>query len=130
MGVRIDKIVMSSLFEAFKRYDSPTLSMVLSGSIPVGGKAFEGRVSFDRTGSIADIYVKKQGTTYKRSVNSFWKIQDFVGSADVEASIALTYTPTEIVATIYVTNFGGSPFSLTSQTYNLEFKIFDAPITS
>ncbi len=130
MGVRLDKVVMSSLFEAFRRYLSPTASIVLSGSIPVGGKAFVGRVPYTRTGSIADIYISKSGSGVKRSINSFWKLLDFVGSADVEASIAVQYTATEIIATIYVTNFGGAPFSLTSQTYNLQFKIFDAPITS
>ena len=40
MGVKLDKVIMSSLFESFKNYESPSTPITISGSIPVGGKDF------------------------------------------------------------------------------------------
>lgn len=131
-GVRLDRVLMTSLFEAFKNYSIPvkTQTITLSGSIPVGGKGWEVRFSYDRAGTIADIYLSKQGSNQKRSINSFWKLLDFVGTSDVQASIYAQYTSTEIIVSIYVTNFGASPYTITTQAYDIEIEAFDGPFLS
>lgn len=131
-GVRLDQVIQTSLFEALRNYEIPkdTDSIVLSGTIPPGGKDFEVRFPYDRTGTLADIYISKAGSGRKRSINSFFKLLDFVGTVDVEASIYAQYTPTEILINIYVTNFDVSNYSLSSQTYNIQIEAFDAPFVS
>lgn len=129
MGVKLDKVIMSSLFESFKNYESPSTSITISGSIPVGGKDFESLLEFDRDGTIADIYIHKQGSDSKKSFNQNWRILDFTGTSDVQATCYAQYTDdNKILFTISVTNFGASPYAVTTQTYDFDVELFDAPI--
>ena len=78
--VRLDRVLMCSLFESFKNYraDDPLLefSITTSGSIPPGGKNFEHTVSFERTGTISDIYYKLSTANYKRPLNILGRAVD------------------------------------------------------
>jgi len=128
MGIKIDKVIMTSEFQAFRNYDDPeTFSITISGSIPAGGKAFEHEIPYDRSGTIADIYYKKNGNTYKRSVNSLPRVTEYLGGTT--ATVYANYTPTSIIVGIYVTN-PGSSYTPSSETYDFELKKFDGPITA
>lgn len=128
MGIKIDKVIMTSEFQAFRNYDDPSqFSITISGSIPAGGKAFEHEVPYDRTGTIADVYFKKNGNSYKRSVNTLPRLTEYAGSTS--AYVYANYTPTSIIVGIFVTN-PGSAYTPSSETYDFELKKFDGPITA
>lgn len=131
MAVRLDKVLMSSLHESFKNYQTTVSPIVVSGSIPTIGKTFFVEIPYTRAGSIADIYVHKQGTNYKRSVNYAWRLDEFVGVPfDVDAGIYVLYSPGIIRVEIFVSNSTGAPYGVTTQTFDIEAVIFDAPLPS
>lgn len=127
MAVRLDRVLMSSLHESFKNYDSQTTSITISGSIPTNGKAFSSTLSFDRTGTIADVYYRKQGRSFKRPVSNLRRIPEYTGSTNAEVDIR--YTATSITIEIFVVNFG-APYTAPTETYDFEIKLFDAPIVN
>lgn len=127
MAVRLDKVLMSSLHESFKNYDTQTVSITISGSIPTNGKGFSQTLSFARTGTIADIYYRKQGGSFKRPVSNLRRVPEYTGATNAEISVR--YTATSITIEIFVINFG-SPYTAPTETYDFEVKLFDAPISS
>ena len=125
--VRLDRVLMSSLHESFKEYDVQTTSITISGTIPNGGRSFSQTLSFARTGTIADIYYRKQGGTFKRPVSNLRRIPEYTGATNAEISVR--YTDTSITIEIFVVNFGSS-YTAPTETYDFEVKLFDAPITN
>lgn len=127
MSVRLDRVLMSSLHESFKNYSSVSTSITISGSIPTNGKTFSQTLSFARTGTIGDIYYRKNGGSFKRPTNNLRRIPEYTGSTNAELSIR--YSATSITIEIFVVNFG-SPYTAPTETYDFEIKLFDAPIIS
>ena len=130
--VRLDRVLMCSLFESFKNYraDDPLLefSITTSGSIPPGGKNFEHTVSFERTGTISDIYYKLSTANYKRPLNILGRAVD-TASGEIISPYVI-YSSSSVTVGLSVQNFGGSPYTLLSETWDFEIKLFDAPIVN
>ena len=129
MGVRIDRILMSSLHESFKNYKSETKQIVISGAVPPGGKDFGTSFSYSRAGTIADIYISKVGTNSKRLASYGFRVYEFI-DADLVANIYLQYTPSTILVNIYVANPDVISHTPTTQTFDIQAVIFDAPIAN
>jgi len=80
------------------------------------------------SGTISDIYYKKSSLAYKRSINTLGRTID-TASGEIISPYVL-YSPSSITIGLSVQNFGGSPYTILSETWDFEIKLFDAPITS
>ncbi len=129
MSVRLDKVLMSSLHESFKNYQSETRTITVSGSIPDLGADFSTTFTYDRVGTIADIYVSKQGSGSKRMANYAWRLPEFT-HADLVGTIYVLYGSSSITVNISIVNGTGGPLTPTTQTFDIQAVVFDAPITS
>lgn len=132
MAVRLDKVLMSSLHESFKNYQTTKTSITVSGSIPGSfvGKDFTLDIPYTRAGSIADFYVSKQGSDAKRSISYTWRLPEFISSnPDIEGAIYLFYSPGNIRVNISISNSGATD-TITTQTFDIEAVIFDAPLST
>ena len=131
MAIRLDRVLMSSLHESFKNYSTVKETIEVSGSIPGAfvGKDFYIDIPYDRQGTIADIYVSKQGSGRKRLATYAWELPEFVGTVDIAGAIYVNYFPTFIRVNISISN-GGATASVTTQNFDIEAVIFDAPISN
>lgn len=125
--IKPDKILMTSAFESFKNYENNTQQIVVSGSVPNVGKDFFVDIPYDRPGTIADIYVNKVGTSTKRSASYAAYLGEFV-DATLVGYIYVTYAPTYIRVNISIANGSGGSVTPTTQTFNIQAVIFDAPV--
>lgn len=125
--MKLDNILMSSKHESFKNYMSADVSITVSGSIPNGGKDFVIDIPFSRTGTIVDVYVSKEGSSTKRLVNYSSTLGEFV-DVYLTAGIYLMYSAGNIRVTVGVNNTTGSAKTPSTQTFNLQAVIFDAPV--
>lgn len=131
MPVRLDDVLMSSLHESFKNYDSPKYTITVSGTIPPTGRDFFVDIPYSRVGSMADLYVSKQGSNSKRSVNYAWRLPEYVsGDPDIEGAIYAYYSPGFIRVNISISSFKVIDFTTPTQTFDIEAVIFDAPIAN
>lgn len=129
MGVRLDDVLMSSLHESFKNYKTFTGSIVVSGSIPTTGKDFSLDIPYDRPGSIADIYLSKQGSNLKRAVSASYELSEFT-DPNLQGNIYVLYSPGMITVNISIANLDVVAHTPTTQTFNISAEIFDAPIAN
>ena len=125
--IRPDKILMTSAFESFKNYENTTQQIVVSGSVPDAGKDFFVDIPTSRAGTIADVYVNKVGTSTKRSVSYSSFLGEFVDGTLV-GYIYLLYNPSYIRVNISIANGSGGPITPSTQTFNIQAVIFDAPV--
>lgn len=131
MAVRIDKVLMSSLHESFKNYQTTETTITVSGTIPAAGADFYVDIPFTRTGSISDIYVSLQNSGSKRLANYTWRLPEYVsGDPDIEGTIYVLYSPGNIRVNISIVNFKGVPFASPTRVFEIQAVIFDAPIVS
>ncbi len=125
--IKPDQVLMTSQFESFKNYSNTTSQIVVSGSIPDAGKDFSVDIPTTRAGTIADVYVNKVGTSTKRSVNYAAYLGEFT-DATLVGYIYLLYSPSYIRVNISIANGSGGPLTPTTQTFNIQAVIFDAPV--
>lgn len=127
MAVRLDKVLMSSLHESFKNYDEVNTSITVSGSIPDAGADFYVDIPTTRIGTIADVYIHKEGSSTKRLVGYASRLAEFTHGTLV-GYIYLLYNPSYIRVNISIANGSGSPLTPTTQIFNIQAVIFDAPV--
>ena len=125
--IKPDKILMTSAFESFKNYENTTQQQVLSESIPRVGKDILSNIPTTREGTIADVYVNKVGSSTKRLVSYAAFLGEFV-DATLVGYIYLLYNPTYIRVNISIANGSGGPITPSTQTFNIQAVIFDAPV--
>jgi len=129
MAVHIDKVLMSSLHESFKNYQTTNTTITVSGTIPTSGADFYVDIPITRAGTIADIYVGAQGSGIKRLANYNWRFPEYVsGDPDVEGAIYVLYSPSNIRVNISVSNFKGVSYATPTRVFDVEAVIFDAPV--
>lgn len=124
MTVKLDSTIMSSRHESYKNYNVQTATIVVSGSIPVGGQAFTTTKTLDRDGTRADIYYTT--LSEKRPMNASVREPKYGGGST--ANTVIKYSGSTVETGIFVNNFGGAPIAVTSQTYLIEVVEYDAPI--
>lgn len=127
--VRPDLIHMTSLFESFKNYQTSSAQIVVSGVVTPAGRDYSATIPYTRTGSIADIYVSKQGSNSKRPTNSSYELNEFV-DANLQGNIYVLYSPGFITVNISIVNFDVVNHTPATQTFDIEAVIFDAPIAN
>ena len=125
--IKPDKILMTSAFESFKNYENTTQQIVVSGSVPDVGKDFFIDIPTTRGGTIAYVYVNKVGSSTKRLVSYAAFLGEFV-DATLVGYIYLLYNPTYIRVNISIANGSGGPITPSTQTFNIQAVIFDAPV--
>ncbi len=127
MKVKPDMIHLTSLFEAFKNYQTTTGTITVSGSIPTAGADFYLDIPYTREGSMADIYIGVHGSGVKRLANYAWVFTEYVsGDPDVEGTIYVLYTPGNIRVNISIANFKGVPYASPTRVFDVEAVIFVA----
>lgn len=131
MAVRLDRVLMSSLHESFKNYDEVNTTITVSGTIPPTGADFSVDIPFDRTGTIADIYVGLQNSGSKRLIGYSWRLPEYVsGEPDIEGTIYAIYYPNFIRVNISIASFKVVNFTTPTRVFDIQAVIFDAPISS
>jgi len=129
MAVRLDKVLMSSLHESFKNYQTVETTVTVSGTIPTTGADFFVDIPTSRAGSIADVYVGAQGSGSKRLANYTWQFPEYVsGDPDVEGTIYVLYAPSYIRVNISIANFKGVSYASPTRVFDVQAVIFDAPV--
>ncbi len=126
MSIHIDKVLMTSAFESYKNYAEYTFDITTSGSIPVNGIEFTHQLVYDRQGTITEVY-------YKLSTNTYWRPMSVLARATDSANVGyitpfLNYAGNSLTVGMFVTNFGASPYTATTETWNFVVKVFDAPV--
>lgn len=123
--VRLDRVILSNLHESFKNHKTVTDQIVISGTIPNGGRKFSAFVPLDRTNAVAEIYIKKSTNDYKRSTDNLQRLTEYGGSTF--AYVSTNYTSEVVTVTIEVVNFGSS-YTAPDETYDVEVVLFDVPL--
>ena len=131
MAVRLDRVLMSSLHESFKNYEEVNTTITVSGSIPTAGADFFVDIPYTRTGTMADIYVRAQGSSSKRLANYAWVFPEYVsGDPDIEGTIYVLYYPGYIRVNVSVANYKGVSYASPTRVFDVQAVIFDAPIVN
>jgi len=131
MGLRLDKVLFSTLHESYKNYDTVSGSIAISGSIANGATAnFTAVLPYTRTGTRADVYL--DGHSIKVLANAGDRatsdVYQFVSSETFATKVI--YSTTDITVTISIFNGTGGSINLTSQTITVSAVLYDAPITA
>ena len=132
MSVRLDRVLMSSLHESFKNYSTVSSTITVSGTITTSGADFYTDIPYDRAGTIADVYISKQNSGSKRLANYSFYMTEFTSPdpGNVEVYVYLFYYPSYIRVNISVGNLSGVSKVVTTQVFNVQAVIFDAPMSS
>jgi len=129
-SIRLDKVILSSLHEAFRNRERLTASIAISGSVPASSSVnFDTDFSILRNGGIAEVYYEKTGGNPRRKGDSGIVLYDYSGSGTAQMFIT-NPTANTLRVRISVFNPSGSPINLTAQTYNITAYIFDTPFSS
>lgn len=133
MSTHLDKIIFSTLHEAYKNYATTLGSINISGSIPNGNtQNFSTTLSYARLGTRADIYL--DGNSVKVLANASTTLfsggpYQYISSENADVFVEYT-SSSQITVTISIFNGTGGPITLTTQTISVSFVQYDAPITA
>lgn len=132
MSIRLDKIVHSTLHEAFKNYATPTGAIVIpADNIPNGfTKNYSTSISYTRGGTIANIFV--ENATNKYLVNGGTRVAGAVYDrvSTETSSIIVSYSSSAITVELSIFNGSGAPIVLIAQNIITTVVQYDAPITA
>jgi hypothetical protein len=130
MGIKLDKVVHSTLHEAYKNYATSTGTIaVLADTIAAGAtNNYSTSITYTRAGTIAHIFV--ENTTRKYLANGGSRIAGAVYTpiSTETASILVEYSASNITVTLSIFNGTGAPITLTAQNITATSVQYDAPI--
>lgn len=136
MGQRLDKIVHTTGFEAYKNYLTERGAIVVPAvAVPNGDfELLSDSVPYTRQGTRVDVYLDN-GTkkVLVTGVGNRAAVADVYNFKSTElATVNVQYLPSPsnvILVTLNIENFTGSSITLNAQTLNLTVVEYDAPIT-
>lgn len=125
-NIKLDDVILSSFHEAFRNRERQTASIVLSGVIPNGHKAFSVDVPIIRDSAVYEIY-SKVDTGNKRPVSNGQILIDVVWAHNIYIW-AHNPSPNTLRLTIDVDN-PGLATAITTQTVSFTIYVFDTPFS-
>lgn len=132
MGVRIDQITFSTLFESYKNYATPTGTLTIPAVAMADGATnnYSVTIPYARAGTRADIYL--DGDSVKTLANASLALSTGGPYQFVEfetADIFTDYDTSSITVTISIFNGNGHVINLIGQTITVSAVQYDAPIS-
>ncbi len=137
MGQKLDKIIHTTSFEAYKNYLTIDSSIAIPAVVvPNGdGELYSATVDFTRGGTRADIYVDNgtskallSGVGARAALGDIYQFTSF---ETINSNILYLNGITDsIYIEVTIENNTGGPITLVAQTLNLTVVQYDAPITA
>jgi hypothetical protein len=142
MSIRLDKVIYSSLHEAYKNYATVLGNIAIpADSIPDGfarDYPVDGSLSltpltipYARAGTRADIYIVGNGV--KVCANASTRLETggpYIFKSTETFNVFIDYKPNQIEIFVEVFNGSGATITLIPQTLQFIVVEYDAPITS
>jgi hypothetical protein len=122
-SLKLDKVILSSLFESYKNNQTTTVDVVVSGLVPAGGKEFSATVALERSGNRADVYHTNTSYVGRRNTNSGVPVT-ITGSG---GSSVIEYSGTSLKVGVYA--YTGASHTPTTQTFTFTIVEYTAPIS-
>jgi hypothetical protein len=131
-GIRLDKVVRSTLHEAYRNYASPTGTITIpADTLPNGlTQNYETTINYTRAGTIAHIFAENDTKKYLANGGTRISGRVYTPVSTETASILVGYGSSSITATLSIFNGTGGPITLTAQTITITAVQYDAPITA
>lgn len=132
MSIQLDKVVMSTLHEAYKNYNTQSVDVVISGTVAAGGEKFSETLTLSRGGTRADVFYVPSGGSgagQKFLASESVVLQSLTGYAYTGTSV-VKYSGNTLEVGAWLSNPTGSPAAVSTQTYSFFVVEYDAPITA
>lgn len=130
VSLRIDKVSMSSAFPGFGYDEILSTSLVISGSVPDGGKVFSVSATIPDDKFIIAYYRNPDYTDVPAYTNERIRINNlpyaFVDSPNSSTISGATNGDTYTVS-VFFGNFTGSPVTAATQTLHIDIYVFSRP---
>lgn len=131
--VHLDKVLFSTLHEAYKNYSNQTGAITIPAGTMADGTTnnYSFVAPYSRGGTRADLYL--EGNSVKILANTSTKLitgGPYQFKEFETASILIAYSSSNITITISIFNGNGHSITLISQSINVLAVEYDAPITA
>ena len=131
MGIKLDKVVMSTLHESYKNYKTESIDIEISGSIPAGGTSFTHTFTLDRSGTRADVfYVNDSGSNAGEKIWAAQSIRNLsITGWPHTANTVVKYSGDTVEVGVFLFNPTAGVVAVSTQTYTFSVVQYDAPIS-
>ncbi len=129
--IRLDKVQLTSLLEAYINYDTLVSNISISGSVANGATAdFSTSIAYSETKTRADLYARNTTTNTKRPIIGGIRQSPYVPVSTETCSITATYSAGAISVNMAVFNGTGGLINLTPQTIEISAVLYKVPISA
>lgn len=131
MGVRLDQIDFTTLFEGYKNYDNDSATLNISGSVAsLVTVNFSTTIPYDRAGTRADLYLDGNNTRVLANAGSRAATDVYQPVSTEIFSVLISYSATDITVIVSIFNNTGGSLALTPQTITASAVLYDLPISA
>lgn len=132
-SIKIDKVILTSLFGAFINYLTSSSSLVVTATSLANGasRTISTTIPYTRGGTVADIYASS--STVKTLITGSGRAAAanvYTYTSSEVATFRIDYSASSITVSLVITNNTGGSITPVAQTLDISVVQYDAPITS
>ncbi len=126
--IRPDTVILASMIDTYKNYDTLKGTINISGTIANGATAnFSTTIPYSRGKTRADLYAQNLTSGEKRPVSGGSRQTPYSTVSSEVCTQLATYSGTEITVTFSIFNGTGSSINLTAQDIEITAVLYEVP---